>query len=111
MSGPRFQEADGAHGQLADQMGVLSEAIFEAEWLGGLEHQLWTLYLEALATGRRPSAESVGAEILRFGGLALALGGLWIWPDDEPEPRWARMGEFERRHQEWQQTRRRLLEE
>lgn len=98
---PEYTTAAGLPGEIATQMSHLAHQIWACDWAGGQEHHLWALYLEALAAPARPRPGSTGALILAFGELVTAAGGLWIWPFDEPEPRWASLEEHLGRHAAW----------
>lgn len=98
---PEYTTATGAPGQLAELMTALAREIWGCDWAGGQEHHLWSLYLDALAAENRPAPGSTGSRIVGFGALVTAAGGLWIWPFDEPGPRWASLDEHLRRHAAW----------
>ena len=106
---PDYETASGAPGALADEMGALSEALYGADWLGGLEHRLWQLYLRLLAgepLDAHNQASPDPARLRRFGDLITAAGGIWTWPFDADGPTWAPLPAFLVRHERWLSTQR-----
>lgn len=69
-----------ARAQLRNLMSDLSEELWCAGWLSGLEHALWGRITDGPPTGLRDS------EVDQLRRLASLAGGWWHWPREDGRP-------------------------
>ena len=84
--------------ELADLMSRISEQMWHAEWMLGLEHDLWAATTSPAGRGGRliPSQ----AQIDRLAQLSKDCGG-WIVFDHEREESFVPLEEWIARHAKW----------